>query len=128
MTSAEAGAAEPDTTAAYRIALLVIVVLASTLYATTVLVVSVILPQMQGSLSATQDQISWVVTLNILATAMLTPMTGWLVARFGRRSVMLWGLGGFTVATLLCGSSTSLTERSDERRVVERWVSTGRTR
>src|SRR3546814_6018953 len=82
MTSAEAGAAEPDTTAAYRIALLVIVVLASTLYATTVLVVSVILPQMQGSLSATQDQISWVVTLNILATAMLTPMTGWLVARF----------------------------------------------
>ncbi|MET4697917.1 DHA2 family multidrug resistance protein [Constrictibacter sp. MBR-5] len=114
MTSAEAGAAAPDstpeTTAAYRITLLVIVVLASTLYATTVLVVSVILPQMQGSLSATQDQISWVVTLNILATAMVTPMTGWLVARFGRRSVMLWGLGGFTLATLLCGTATSLEE------------------
>lgn len=110
MTSAEADAAEPETTAAYRITLLVIVVLSSTLYATTVLVVSVILPQMQGSLSATQDQISWVVTLNILATAMVTPMTGWLVARFGRRSVMLWGLGGFTFSTLMCGTSSSLEE------------------
>lgn len=111
MTSAEADAAGPEeTTAAYRITLLVIVVLASTLYATTVLVVSVILPQMQGSLSATQEQISWVVTLNILATAMVTPMTGWLVARFGRRAVMLWGLGGFTLATLLCGTASSLEE------------------
>ncbi|MFN4089000.1 MAG: DHA2 family efflux MFS transporter permease subunit [Alphaproteobacteria bacterium] len=110
MTSAETASGEPDTTAAYRVTLLIIVVLASTLYATTVLVVSVILPQMQGSLSATQDQISWVVTLNILATAMVTPMTGWLVARFGRRAVMLWGLGGFTIATLLCGTSSSLEE------------------
>src|SRR5690606_26275035 len=84
--------------------------LASTLYGTTVLVVGVILPQMQGAMSATQEEISWVVTLNILATAMATPMTGWLVARFGRRQVVLWALGGFTLSTFLCGAATSLEE------------------
>ena len=82
--------------------------LASTLYGTTFLIVSVILPQMQGSLSATQDQISWIVTFNILATAMATPTTGWLVARFGRRPVILNCLAGFTVSTFLCGTAGSL--------------------
>ena len=50
----------------------------TTLYAMTILIVSVVLPQMQGSLSATPDQISWVMTFNILATAVVTPMSGWL--------------------------------------------------
>ncbi len=53
--------------------LLVSVVLATTLYSMTVLIVSVVLPQMQGTLSATPDQISWVMTFNILATAAVTP-------------------------------------------------------
>ena len=105
MTSA---AAAPPMTRLHRTALLVMVTFASTLYSTTFLIVSVILPQMQGSLSATQDQIAWVVTFNILATAMVTPMTGWLVARFGRRQVMLNCLAGFTAATFLCGTATSL--------------------
>lgn len=100
----------PETTAAYRVSLLLILTLASTLYGTTVLVVGVILPQMQGAMSATQEEISWVVTLNILATAMATPMTGWLVARFGRRQLVLWALGGFTLSTFLCGTATSLEE------------------
>ena len=46
-----------------------------------------ILPQMQGAMAATQDEISWTVTFNILATAVCTPMTGWLVGRFGRGPV-----------------------------------------
>jgi MFS transporter, DHA2 family, multidrug resistance protein len=95
-------------TAMKRALVLAMVTLATTLYGTTVLVVSVILPQMQGSLSATQDQIAWVMTFNILATAIATPTTGWLTARFGRRNVMLYCQAGFTVATLLCGMAESL--------------------
>jgi len=91
-----------------RALVLGVVTMATTLYGTTVLVVSVILPQMQGALSATQDQIAWVITFNILATAIATPTTGWLTARFGRRNVMIYCQAGFTVATLLCGMAESL--------------------
>jgi DHA2 family multidrug resistance protein len=91
-----------------RAFVLSMVTMATTLYGTTVLVVSVILPQMQGSLSATQDQIAWVMTFNILATAIATPTTGWLTARFGRRNVMIYCQAGFTAATLLCGLAESL--------------------
>lgn len=91
-----------------RALVLGMVTMATTLYGTTVLVVSVILPQMQGSLSATQDQIAWVMTFNILATAIATPTTGWLTARFGRRNVMIYCQAGFTIMTLLCGLAESL--------------------
>jgi len=103
------GTATEDTAGnAHRWLVLFVVVLATTLYATTILVVSVILPQMQGTLSATQDQIAWVVTFNILATAVVTPMSGWLVAKFGRRQTMLWCMACFTISTLLCGQAESL--------------------
>ena len=91
-----------------RWAILFSITLATTQYAMAILVVSVILPQMQGSLSATQDQIAWVMIFNILATAVMTPMTGWLAASFGRRRVMLVSMSGFALATVACGMSTSL--------------------
>lgn len=91
-----------------RGAILASVTLSQTLYGMTFLMVTVILPQMQGSLSATQDQISWIVTLNILATAIMTPMAGWLSATFGWRNVMLYCLAGFTISTVLCGMAESL--------------------
>ncbi len=91
-----------------RIAILASVVLGSTLYATTLLVASTLLPQMQGTFAATPDEIAWTTTFNILATAIATPMTGFLVARFGRRRTMLFCVGGFTVATWLCGQAESL--------------------
>ncbi len=91
-----------------RLVVLITVILASTCYTATLLVATTLLPQMQGGLSATQDEISWVMTFNILATAVATPMTGWLVARFGRRATMMWCLAGFTFATFLCGASTTL--------------------
>jgi DHA2 family multidrug resistance protein len=84
------------------------VVLGSSLYGTALLTTSTILPQMQGALSATQDEIAWVMTFNILATAVITPMTGWLVSRFGTRRVMVCSIGCFTVATLLAGMAQSL--------------------
>ena len=93
---------------ARRVMIMAAVVLASTLYATTLLVASTLLPQMQGSMAATPDEIAWTTTFNILATAIATPMTGFLVARFGRRRVMLFCVSGFTVATYLCGQAESL--------------------
>src|SRR5436190_17070995 len=91
-----------------RVLILIMVVLGSTLYATTLLIASTLLPQMQGTMSATQDEIAWAMTFNILATAVMTPTTGWLAARFGRRDTMIWSVFCFTVTTLMCGMSDSL--------------------
>jgi len=93
---------------AQRYLTLTTVVLGSSLYGTALLTTSTILPQMQGALSATQDEIAWVMTFNILATAVVTPMTGWLVSRFGSKRVMVWSIALFTAATLLCGTAQSL--------------------
>src|SRR5258705_12394570 len=95
-------------TATQRFLTLMTVVLASSLYGSALLTTSTILPQMQGAMSATQDEIAWAMTFNILATAIVTPMTGWLVARFGEKRVMVYSIACFTVATLLCGMAQSL--------------------
>ena len=91
-----------------RYLILATVVVACSLYSTALLTTSTILPQMQGAMSATQDEIAWAMTFNILATAVVTPMTGWLVARFGSKTVMVWGILSFSLATLMCGLSQSL--------------------
>jgi len=91
-----------------RYMILFTVVLACSLYATALLTTSTVLPQMQGAMSATQDEIAWAMTFNILATAVVTPMTGWLVARFGSKNVMVWGILVFTLATMVCGFAQSL--------------------
>lgn len=99
---------ETELTAIRRLLILVSVILATTLYGTTFLIVSTILPQMQGSFSATSDEIAWAMTFNILATAIVTPMTGWFATRFGSRNTMVWSIAGFTFATFMCGISESL--------------------
>jgi MFS transporter, DHA2 family, multidrug resistance protein len=71
-------------------------------------IANVALPHMQGSLSAAQDQIAWVVTSYIVAAAIMTPLTGWLAGRFGIKYVFLISVIGFTVASALCGLATSL--------------------
>src|SRR3954452_1430832 len=106
-TTFDPGAASGLTTG-QRILTLATVVLASSLYGTALLTTSTILPQMQGEMSATQDEIAWAMTFNILATAIVTPMTGWLVTRFGEKRVMVLSIAVFTLATLLCGMSQSL--------------------
>jgi DHA2 family multidrug resistance protein len=65
---------------------------------------------MQGTLSASQDQIAWVLTSYIVAAAIATPLTGWFVDRFGQKTIFLVSIGGFTVASMLCGLSNSLAE------------------
>src|SRR4051812_2054362 len=91
-----------------RIMIMISIVVGSTLYSTTLLIASTLLPQMQGAMAATQDEIAWTMTFNILATAVATPMTGWLVASFGRRNVMVGGMALFSLATYLCGAAESL--------------------
>ena len=71
-------------------------------------IANVALPHMQAALSATPDTITWVLTSYIVAAAIATPLTGWLGDRFGRRSLLLVAVGGFTIASILCGISTSL--------------------
>ena len=78
------------------------------LFGLTATSVTVILPQLKGALSATQDQISWVVTFNLVATAIATPLTGWLAARLGWRTLMVLSVIGFTGASMLCGLVNSL--------------------
>src|SRR3979409_1102438 len=106
--SMEAEDAPGTMSAAQRYLTLATVVLGSSLYGTALLTTSTILPQIQGALSATQDEIAWAMTFNILATAVVTPMTGWLVSRFGTKRVVVCSIACFTLATLLCGMAQSL--------------------
>ncbi len=71
-------------------------------------IANVALPYMQGSLSTTSDQISWVLTSYIVAAAIMTAPVGWLSARFGRKPFFLTCLIGFTVTSMLCGVAQSL--------------------
>ena len=71
-------------------------------------IANVALPHMQGSLQASQDQITWVLTSYIVASAIALPLTGWLCARYGRRQVFIVSVIGFTIASALCGLATSL--------------------
>ncbi|MGD8341245.1 MAG: DHA2 family efflux MFS transporter permease subunit [Gammaproteobacteria bacterium] len=86
------------------------IMLATIMQVIDMTIVNVALPHMQGALSATQDQISWVLTSYILATAIATPLTGVLAARFGRKRVLLASMLAFTSASMLCGAATSLEE------------------
>jgi len=84
------------------------VALANMLFNMTITLANLVLPQVRGTLSATQDEISWVITLNLMATAIATPLTAWLAGRLGWRNMMLWAVGGFTFASFLCGLANSL--------------------
>jgi MFS transporter, DHA2 family, multidrug resistance protein len=82
--------------------------LSSLLFGMTITLANVVLPQIRRALSATHDEIAWVVTLNLVATAVATPTTGWMASRLGWRGVMFSGVGGFTFCSLLCGLANSL--------------------
>jgi MFS family permease len=71
-------------------------------------IANVALPYMQGSVSASQDEIAWVLTSYIVAAAIMTPATGFLAGRFGVKRLFLLSIGGFTLASILCGAAQSL--------------------
>ena len=92
----------------HRGLILLAVSMCTMLYAVTQTIVNVVLPQLQGALSATPEQVSWVITLNVIATAVVTPSTGWMAARWGQRKVIIWSIIGFSVSSLLCATAEAL--------------------
>jgi MFS transporter, DHA2 family, multidrug resistance protein len=91
-------------------AITICVMLSTLMQALDTTIANVSLPYMQGSLAASQDQIDWVLTSYIVAAAIMTPPTGFLSARFGLKRLFMTSIVGFTVASMLCGMATSLTE------------------
>lgn len=73
-----------------------------------VTIANVALPSMQGTMSASSEQITWVLTSYIVTAAIFTPLCGWLASRFGRKRIMIISIGGFTIASLLCGLAVNL--------------------
>ncbi|WP_159978430.1 MDR family MFS transporter [Novosphingobium sp. 18052] len=83
--------------------------IASTMVAVDITIANVALPHMQSSLSASQEQVLWVLTSYLVAGAIATPLSGWLAGRLGRKAVMLFSVAGFTIASAGCGLATDLT-------------------
>jgi DHA2 family multidrug resistance protein len=73
-------------------------------------IANVALPYMQGSLSASQDQINWVLTSYIVAAAIMTAPVGWIANRFGRKRIFIVCSAGFTVASVLCGLAQDINQ------------------
>src|ERR1700754_2287666 len=73
-------------------------------------IANVALPYMQGSLSASQDQINWVLTSYIVAAAIMTAPVGWIANRFGRKRTFIVCSGGFTIASVMCGLAQDINQ------------------
>lgn len=84
------------------------VILAVIMQALDTTIANVALPYIQGSVSASADQINWVLTSYIVAAAIMTPPSAFLAAKFGRKQVLLTAIAGFVVASVLCGLAQSL--------------------
>ena len=86
------------------------VMLTTIIQALDMTIANVALPHMQGAMGVTQDQISWVLTSYIVASAIFMPLTGYLSARVGRKRVFMWSVAGFTAASMMCGAAQSITQ------------------
>ena len=86
------------------------IMLATVMNSLDTTIANVALPHIQGSVSASPEQITWVLTSYIVSAAIMTPLSGWLADRIGRKRMFLISIGGFTVASMLCGIATSLPE------------------
>src|SRR5271154_7176855 len=93
-----------ETSAVNRGMVMVSIMLATGMMSLDTTIANVALPHMAGSVSASADQITWVLTSYIIAAAIMTPTTGWLSARLGRKQVYVVAIIGFTVASALCGA------------------------
>ena len=93
-----------------RPAITVCVILATLMQALDTTIANVALPHIQGSVSASQEQIAWVLTSYIVAAAIMTPPTGFLAGRFGQKRLFLVSVVGFTFASMLCGLAQSVVQ------------------
>ena len=93
-----------------RAAITTCVILAVVMQALDTTIANVALPYMQGSVSASADQINWVLTSYIVAAAIMTPPSGFLANRFGRKRILMVAVVGFVIASMLCGMAQSLSQ------------------
>jgi DHA2 family multidrug resistance protein len=93
---------------ANRGAITACVILSVIMQALDTTIANVALPYIQGSVAASADQINWVLTSYIVAAAIMTPPSGFLAAKFGRKRVLLVAIFGFVAASVLCGLAQSL--------------------
>jgi MFS family permease len=91
-----------------RVLVTVAVMAATVMQVLDTTIVNVALPQMQGELGATSDQISWVLTSYLVASAICMPLTGYLTDKLGRRRYLLLSISGFVLASMLCGVALNL--------------------
>lgn len=112
MTSSShaSGTSYPHTSKVAEIAVLVSTMAGVLMQSLDTTIVNVALPYMRGELSASSEQISWVLTSYIIAAAIMTAPVGWLAARFGKKNLLITCIAGFTAASILCGASLNLTE------------------
>jgi DHA2 family multidrug resistance protein len=103
-------AAASGTEVPYRGLITASIMLATIMQVLDTTIANVALPSMQGSLNAAQDTITWVLTSYIVASAIATPLTGWVADRIGRKRLFLVAIAGFTLSSMLCGIATGLTE------------------
>ena len=95
---------------ANRVPITIGLMLATVMNSLDTTIANVALPRMAGSVSASQDQITWVLTSYIIAAAIMTPLSGWLSNRVGRKLTFLVSIAGFTVASMACGMAGNLAE------------------
>ncbi|MBU6266362.1 MAG: DHA2 family efflux MFS transporter permease subunit [Sphingomonadales bacterium] len=86
------------------------IILTTLMSALDTTVANIALPHIQGSLSASPEQITWVITSYIVATAVTIPVSGWLSSHFGLKPMLIACIAGFTLTSLACGLATSLPE------------------
>ena len=94
----------------YRAVITVCAMVATLMQALDSTIANVALPYMQGSLSASSDQITWVLTSYITAAAIMTAPVGWLANRFGLKQLFVVSVVGFTITSMLCGIAETLPE------------------
>jgi MFS transporter, DHA2 family, multidrug resistance protein len=98
----------PTTGEPNRLMVTLIAMVAVTMQLLDTTIANVALPHMQGSLGATQDQISWVLTSYIVISAIATPITGWVAAKLGRTRAFVIAVAGFTLTSIACGAAMTL--------------------
>jgi DHA2 family multidrug resistance protein len=102
--------AAPGTAVPHRGMITVSIMLATIMQALDTTIANVALPYMQGSLSASQDQINWVLTSYIVAAAIMTAPVGWIANRYGRKRIFIICSAGFTIASVLCGLAQDINQ------------------
>jgi DHA2 family multidrug resistance protein len=107
MTAQRARSAGPSL---QRLLVTICVMMATIMQVLDITIANVSLPYMQASLSATLDQVSWVLTSYVVAAAVMTSPVGWLAGRFGIKKLLVTCVTGFTLASMLCGIAQSIEE------------------